>query len=110
VIGNGWPPDGALGNFPHRLRNLPHRSRHLPSISVKRHPMFHEWLVYGAGFAACGRVQEMLSRRGLMSDPQHHLPSHPIGTLAIVGLYGALFALGWLAVYVWVYLARGPVR
>lgn len=45
-----------------------------------------------------------------MPDPQHNLPSHPIGTLAIVGLYGALFALGWFAVYVWVYLARGPVR
>ena len=34
---------------------------------------------------------------------------HPIGTLAIVGVYGVLFAVGWLLVYVYVYLARGPV-
>ena len=41
------------------------------------------------------------------SDPQVH--QHPIGTLAIVGIYGLLFAVGWLLVYVYVYLARGPV-
>lgn len=35
--------------------------------------------------------------------------THPRGTLAVVALFGALFALGWLAVYVGVYLARGPV-
>jgi hypothetical protein len=34
---------------------------------------------------------------------------HPIGTLVIVGLYGLLFAVGWLLVYVYVYLSRGPV-
>ena len=34
---------------------------------------------------------------------------HPIGTLAIVGVYGILFAAGWLAVYVYVYLSRGAV-
>ena len=34
---------------------------------------------------------------------------HPIGTLAIVGAYGALFALGWLLVYFFLYLPRGPV-
>lgn len=36
-------------------------------------------------------------------------PQHPIGTLAIVSVYGLLFALGWLLVYIYVYLARGPV-
>jgi hypothetical protein len=34
---------------------------------------------------------------------------HPIGTLAIVGVYGALFALGWLFVYFFVYVPRGAV-
>jgi hypothetical protein len=36
-------------------------------------------------------------------------PQHPVGTLAIVGLYGLLFALGWLAVYFFIYLSRGVV-
>jgi hypothetical protein len=40
-------------------------------------------------------------------DPEPY--RHPIGTLAIVGAYGALFAVGWLLVYVYVYLSRGPV-
>lgn len=44
-----------------------------------------------------------------MSDSQHAPPSHPVGTLVIVAIYGALFLLGWLAVYAWVYLARGAV-
>ena len=35
--------------------------------------------------------------------------SHPVGTLAIVAIYGVLFALGWLATYVYVYLSRGKV-
>jgi hypothetical protein len=34
---------------------------------------------------------------------------HPVGTLIIVGIYGLLFALGWLAVYFYVYLSRGAV-
>jgi hypothetical protein len=32
---------------------------------------------------------------------------HPRGTLAIVILYGLLFALGWLALYVFEFLPRG---
>lgn len=36
-------------------------------------------------------------------------PEHPKGTLLLVGLYGVLFALGWFAVYVLVYLRRGGV-
>jgi hypothetical protein len=32
---------------------------------------------------------------------------HPRGTLAIVIVFGALFALGWFAMYVWLFLARG---
>ena len=37
------------------------------------------------------------------------LGNHPRGTLAVVGLYGLLFALGWLALFFLVYLPRGPV-
>jgi hypothetical protein len=34
---------------------------------------------------------------------------HPIGTLAIIGIYGLLFAAGWVAVYLFVFLPRGHV-
>jgi hypothetical protein len=44
-----------------------------------------------------------------MPHPDREPLEHPIGTLAIVGLYGVLFALGWLAVYAYVFLARGRV-
>jgi hypothetical protein len=40
-------------------------------------------------------------------NPEPH--QHPVGTLTIVGIYGLLFVLGWLAVYFYVYLSRGPV-
>jgi hypothetical protein len=50
------------------------------------------------------------------SSPEVHVtqpptppPRHPIGTLIIVGVYGLLFALGWLAVYFFVFRARGAV-
>lgn len=36
-------------------------------------------------------------------------PRHPIGTLAIVGLYGLLFAAGWLAIYFLIFRSRGAV-
>jgi hypothetical protein len=32
---------------------------------------------------------------------------HPRGTLAIVIVFGALFAFGWFAMYVWLFLGRG---
>jgi hypothetical protein len=44
-----------------------------------------------------------------MSDPDRASHQHPIGTLVIVGLYGLLFVLGWLAVYVYVFVSRGGV-
>jgi hypothetical protein len=44
-----------------------------------------------------------------MSDGHHSSATHPIGTLAIVAVYGVLFALGWIATYVFVYLSRGAV-
>jgi hypothetical protein len=44
-----------------------------------------------------------------MADLDLEQHQHPVGTLAIVGIYGLLFVLGWLAVYFYVYLSRGPV-
>lgn len=44
-----------------------------------------------------------------MTEFEEVASRHPIGTLAIVGVYGILFAAGWLAVYVYVYLSRGAV-
>ena len=44
-----------------------------------------------------------------MDAPDPGTARHPVGTLAIVGIYGLLFALGWLAVYFYVYLSRGAV-
>jgi hypothetical protein len=38
-------------------------------------------------------------------DPQ--ALGHPRGTLAIVLLFGLLFGLGWLAMYVFTFLPRG---
>ncbi len=39
----------------------------------------------------------------------HPQMSHPKGTLFIIGLYGLLFVVGWLAMYLFVYLRRGGV-
>jgi len=44
-----------------------------------------------------------------MPDQSPSGSPHPKGTLAIIGLYGLLFALGWFAMYVLVYLRRGGV-
>ncbi len=44
-----------------------------------------------------------------MADLDPELRRHPIGTLVIVGVYGLLFAVGWLMVYFYVYLTRGHV-
>jgi hypothetical protein len=44
------------------------------------------------------------------ADPAEGGPlelGHPKGTLAIVALYALLFALGWLALYWWVFMPRG---
>lgn len=44
-----------------------------------------------------------------MPDHDNELGGHPRGTLAVVVLYGVLMALGWLAVFLFVYLPRGAV-
>ena len=41
-------------------------------------------------------------------DPRGPI-EHPRGTLALIGVYGMLFAAGWLAVYFFIYVPRGAV-
>jgi hypothetical protein len=45
----------------------------------------------------------------MTGPPREPLPEHPTGTLVLVLVYGAVFALGWLAFYFCLFLARGPV-
>lgn len=44
-----------------------------------------------------------------MSNDHPELPNHPRGTLALVGLYGLLFVVGWLVFFLLIYLPRGAV-
>lgn len=43
--------------------------------------------------------------------PESHpdLGGHPRGTLAIVGVYGLLFVIGWLIIYFGVFVPRGAL-
>ena len=41
-----------------------------------------------------------------IESPPHQ---HPSGTLAIVVIYALLFVGGWVAMYLFVFLSRGPV-
>jgi len=43
-----------------------------------------------------------------VSEPQSQT-SHPKGTLFIMALYGLVFVISWVSVYVFVYLRRGGV-
>ncbi|HWV58503.1 MAG TPA: hypothetical protein VNZ57_13700 [Longimicrobiales bacterium] len=45
-----------------------------------------------------------------MNEPETQVSGHPRGTLAIVALYGVLFAAAWLAVYFLIYTPRGGVH
>ena len=47
-----------------------------------------------------------MGRSSHMSDREEDI-GHPRGTLAIVAIFGALFALAWLAMYVFLFLERG---
>jgi hypothetical protein len=38
------------------------------------------------------------------------MDEHPRGTLALVALLGLVYALGWAAMYLFLYLGRGGVR
>jgi hypothetical protein len=44
-----------------------------------------------------------------MSDMPPGLPRHPVGTFALVAIYGVLFVAGWFAIYLLIYLRRHPV-
>lgn len=48
-----------------------------------------------------------------MVNPEASVPSpqnqHPTGTLAIVVVYALLFVGGWVAMYLFVFLARGAI-
>jgi hypothetical protein len=43
------------------------------------------------------------------SEQPSGVGGHPKGTLAIVGVYGLLFALGWLIIYFFVFVPRGTL-
>ena len=43
------------------------------------------------------------------SGSPHEAGAHPKGTLAIVAVYGLLFAVGWLALYFLVFVPRGTL-
>ncbi|UCC74502.1 MAG: hypothetical protein JSV86_08095 [Gemmatimonadota bacterium] len=43
------------------------------------------------------------------SEQSSRVGGHPKGTLAIVGVYGLLFALGWLILYFFVFVPRGAL-
>src|SRR5690606_13094947 len=62
----------------------------------------------GGPHASC-RANLLLGKEEQMQDASGP-GGHPRGTLAIVALYGLLFALGWLALYFGVYLPRGGVQ
>jgi hypothetical protein len=44
------------------------------------------------------------------NDSNHEELGHPRGTLAIVIVFGSLFLLGWLAMYVYMFLQRGATH
>ncbi len=44
-----------------------------------------------------------------MSDQPPEVGKHPRGTMALVALYGVLFVIGWLAIFLLIYLPRGAV-
>jgi hypothetical protein len=46
------------------------------------------------------------SEQPRIEDRQQYI-GHPRGTLAIVIVFGALFMLGWLAMYLFLFLQRG---
>ena len=78
------------------------------------------------GALADAATLRMLSIRAILSPPSLRRAGHGLGrdialacrgmvtapalTLAIVAIYGLLFALGWLVLYFGVYLPRGGVQ
>lgn len=50
---------------------------------------------------------ETASTGGDAARTEVELPAHPKGTLVILLIYGALFAIGWAWIYFGEFLARG---
>jgi len=55
------------------------------------------------------RLDPTVDRPDLAPDEPIDVGGHPRGTLAIVGIYGLLFVVGWLFIYFGVFLPRGPL-
>jgi hypothetical protein len=47
--------------------------------------------------------------RNPSSETHPDIGRHPKGTLAIIGVYGLLFAIGWLVLYFGVFVPRGAL-
>lgn len=47
--------------------------------------------------------------RAPSSEANPYIGGHPKGTLAIIGVYGLLFAIGWLVIYFGVFVPRGAL-
>ena len=50
------------------------------------------------------------NRTNAPHEESHEDFGHPRGTLAIVGIFGALFLLGWLGMYFGMFLQRGAMH
>jgi hypothetical protein len=77
------------------------------------HPRFFAHDTYPSlqvpGVQARRRIRPF-NRSGLMKDSSPDDLGHPRGTLAVVALFGLLFAFAWLFTYVFVFLERGAPR
>jgi hypothetical protein len=74
-----------------------------PALGLERHAT-----VVKGGYAEPVMTDAESARR-----PDHDLEQefeHPRGTWAIVLIFGALFAAGWFAMYIWLFLGRGAPR
>ena len=52
-------------------------------------------------------MSEVSGRPVAAVQPVAPMEQHPRGTLAIVCIFALLFAVGWFATYVWLFLGRG---
>lgn len=55
------------------------------------------------------RSDPTADRPDTSAEESVNVGGHPRGTLAIVGIYGLLFVVGWLFIYFGVFLPRGPL-
>ncbi len=76
---------------------------HLDRMSGAARDPYVEPRQEGRPMSDAGQPSE---QHGSVEELEENL-GHPRGTLAIVILFGLLFALGWLAMYLLVFLERG---